>query len=105
MALTINSLSKQYIFIPVVNQLDSTWDPTNPALSVDVAALEEDVQPVSGDFSAAAWAELNGRYYVRVLVGPGTSFVLADGTYQLWVRFNEAPESPVLPADGLLRVT
>lgn len=31
-----------------------------------------------------------------VLVGPGTSHVLAPGMYRLWVRFVDSPEAPVI---------
>lgn len=40
-----------------------------------------------------------------ILVGPGTSNVLAPGVYKIWVRYVDAPEAPVLDDVGLIHIT
>lgn len=40
-----------------------------------------------------------------VLVGPGTDHVLAPGEYQIWIRYVDSPEAPVLHGGMAIVIT
>lgn len=91
--LTVSSLTKEYVKVRVIGRRDGAdIDPT--AFLVDFAFTAVDVEPTT-EWAAGNWENDNGLYYARALIGPGTSFVLADGTYDIWVRFADGTETPV----------
>jgi hypothetical protein len=47
--------------------------------------------------------DLNGG--LGVLVGPGSDNVLAVGEYQIWIRYVDSPEAPVLHDDMTIIIT
>jgi len=92
---SIPSISKEYIYTNVT----ALADPTPVAVEFNFTALG--VEPTSG-WVAGSWDGTatdigNGlfRARARILVGAGTSFPLANGTYWVWVRVNSTPEAPV----------
>ena len=100
--LIISSQSKQFIRVPV----SSTNDPTGDAVSwaIVVPAVEPSL------FFAGSWVTIldpetsDPTYYAQVLVGPGTGLTLSRGNYQMYVKIDDDPETPVLLA-GILEVT
>ena len=106
-ALTISSLSKEYVRVRVSAREDGVV--VNPtADTVEMAFTLLDAAPVGGDWKTAEWetdATTNpDTYYARCLVGPGGTVTLAAGTYRIWVRVTDAPEVPV-KRSGILIVT
>jgi hypothetical protein len=97
------SASKQYIKIPVTATVNGiVVDPESD--SVAFACVAPGVAPASGDFVAGSWETISGRYYARVLIGPGTSLELVTGLYEIFVKITDNPEIPVLDS-GLLEIS
>ena len=104
---TISSLSTQYIYVPVRAYAQGL--PFNPtALTVQMAFVDGWSKPTGGQFNTASWAwttPVNGYYAAQCLVGPGAGgFVLAIGTWNVWVQVTGNPEVPVLVSGGTLTV-
>lgn len=86
----ISSLSKEYVY---------SWvEGATGAETVEVAFIQT-AEPTAPDWKTAAWANLTpAGADARILIGPSTTAVLTDGTYQMWVRVTSASEVPVLLA-------
>jgi hypothetical protein len=98
----VSSLSIEYVEVPVSFVIAGAI--TNP--TGDVVALAftlPGIDPVSGDWVNGSWEPGGPPYIARTLVGPGNK-VLAKGNYDVWVRVNDAPETPYKKA-GFLKVT
>jgi hypothetical protein len=93
--LTIPSISKEYLSVPVSGTGLAGTEPVE--IAVVPAGTEE---PAEDDWLPAVWA--SGQ--ARILIGPGGDVELADGVYEVWVRVTASPEVPVLKS-GLLRIT
>jgi hypothetical protein len=100
----IPSVSKEWVKVIVTTDVDPTLG------SVSFAFLAPGTEPtnqwVAGEWEATP-ATQRGQDYravARVLIGPGTSFVLTDGTYVAWVRVTSASEDVVRPF-GRLTIT
>lgn len=104
MVAEIASSSVEYVRVPVsASAAGVAVDPT--ADTVQMAFLATASAPVSGDWKTASWetdASTNpDTYYARCLVG--SAVTLTAGTYTVWVKVTDSPETPVKRA-GLLRV-
>ncbi len=103
---TISSLSAEYILVPIDFKVSGVLtDPTADVVSL--AFVTPGTDPVSGDWVTGSWeSDLTNVSrpirYARVQVGPGGK-VLAKGSYTVWVRVVDSPETPVKQA-GLLDV-
>ena len=96
MPLTLSSLTKEYVETIV----SARYDPTS--LPVEFAFVAEGVEPEEADWSPGGWRAVGEKPYVaRILIGPGTNVVLADGKYRAWLRIVATPEVPVRPFDTL----
>lgn len=91
-----SSLSKEY----VRTEVRAKNDPT--ALAVEMA-FTTGPEPTAGDWAAASWETVDGKWYARALIGPGAR-QLTDGMWLVWVRVTGNPELPVIKA-GTLKVT
>ena len=69
----------------VVNPTSSTVEFAFPPVGQDIS---------SATWVAGSWETSSGYYYARTLVGAGGGVVLADGTYEVWVRVNQGVEFP-----------
>jgi len=98
MPVSVASTTKEYLLVPVTEDGATP----NPAYGVEIAILVVGAkeEPESGDWVIAAWFGSS----VRILIGPGTSFVLSNGYYDVWVRITTPSEIPVRRA-GRIRVT
>jgi hypothetical protein len=90
--LEIPSISREYVYVPVAGAAG-----TEP---VDIAFVGFGAEPGEPDWQTAEWSSGSAR----VLVGPDSDVVLADGLYEVWVRVTAAPELPAVKS-GLLRIT
>ena len=100
----IAASSVEYVRVPVsASEAGSTVDPT--ADTVQMAFISGASAPASGDWKTASWetdaTTTPDTYYARCLVG--SAITLTAGTYTVWVKVTDSPETPVKRA-GLLRV-
>lgn len=93
MTVQIPSTSVEYLHIPV------TGDYTT-SMPVFIAVVTADSEPVSADWKTAAWDGTDAK----ILIGAGTTLVLAEGLYGAWVKITATPEVPVIFA-GAVRIT
>lgn len=93
--LTIPSISKEYVYAAVTALADPT--PVSVEFNFTAAGTEPTSGWIAGSWDGAATAVGNGLFSARarVLVGAGTSAVLTNGRYWVWVRVNSTPEAPV----------
>ncbi len=89
MAVTMNRLSREYVFWPLITENSLT------GVTAEVALLIAGVQPVEADWKTASIFINGDLKYVRALVGPDGDVVPAVGVYQSWVRLTASPERPV----------
>lgn len=103
MSVTLQRESTEFVYVGVTGDV--------PSGSVEVAFLTADVRPTSGDWETAIkvddeqhglWGDAessaaSGEWYAAILVGDygAEGVVLAEGDYQVWVRFTDADERPV----------
>ena len=103
MAVTVQRESTEYLYIGVTGDV--------PAGDVEVAFLDAETRPTSGDWETATkiddeqhslWVDAessaaSGEWYAAVLIGDyvAEGVVLAAGDYQVWVRWVDVDERPV----------
>ena len=72
-----------------------------------MAFTSAEAEPTAPDWKTAEWETDTttdpDTYYARCLVGTGGTVALSDGTYRVWVKIIDAPETPV-KRSGLLVV-
>lgn len=91
-SLALPSESVEYVRV----RIRSLADPTGVAVEFAFPAASSD----PSTWVAGAWegaTEQIGDYYfttARILVGSGTSFALAEGVFDAWVRVAAVPETP-----------
>jgi hypothetical protein len=94
---SISSLSRPYLYITVKGASGSE--------QVEIAFTNPDAEPAEEAWRPAEWSgRAENGLRARILIGPGGTVTLPDGTYMAWVRVNGAVERPVLPA-GLVPIT
>jgi hypothetical protein len=95
-ALRIPVSSTEYLKVSV------TADVTLSAQTVDIAVIPARGRPTAPDWKPAAWTGSPGTTRTAMLlIGPGTSNVVALGEYDVWVRATDNPEIPTDPAGRL----
>ena len=105
MALTISSLSREYIRVPVFAKVNGTQVRLN-SVPVEFAFLPENQTPVQADWVVGSWEfDKNvSTYYARCLVGPDGDIELSPGSYDAWMRVTITPELVVRNVGGVLVV-
>lgn len=93
----VSTLSTEYIRVLVTAKLNGNFiDPT--ADDVEMAFVS-DGNPEPDDFTPAEWEVASAEdrsYYARILIGPGSTVgILPVGSYAIWVRVVDSPETPV----------
>lgn len=99
MTAVIATISDEYCLVGVRARLDPTGD------VVEMAFMATTDKPADEDWTTGSWEPYTGRgpYFARVLVGAsGDSTTLAVGTYNVWVRITDDPETPARPAGKLI---
>lgn len=87
---TLDALSTEFIWVPVVSPTDPTGDPVS-------LAFVSSGKPGSGDWKNADWDDRAAR----ILLGPG-AVALTPGTYSVWIRITDDPAVPVINAGQLV---
>lgn len=94
----IPASSTEYLHVPV------TATPAGTSLTgtpVKIAVVAHRTNPTSGEWQTASWD--NGA--ARLLIGPGTSLVLAAGDYRVWIHIDPPGAEAVVRQSGILTVT
>lgn len=95
---TIPSTSVEYVHAPVTGNFTT-------AMTVQMAVVIADSEPVTGDWKTAAWDGVDGTADAKILIGTGSSIgALTEGVYGVWVKVTATPEIPVINA-GRIRIT
>ncbi len=104
--LTISHLSTEYVLVPIsATKLGVPYNPTGDV--VQMAFMPNTAQqPGLSDWMTASWdtdsANIIYPYSVKCLVGPSGVINLVTGTYVIFVKITDNPETPVLVAGQLV---
>jgi hypothetical protein len=104
--LTLSHLSTEYVLIPIqVTKAGVPYNPTSDTLQF--AFMPNSVQvPITGDWVSGVWETVATNiiypYNAKCLVGPTGSTVLTLGTYVIYLKITDNPETPVLVAGQLV---
>lgn len=104
--LTINHLSTEYLLIPIsVTKAGVAYNPTGD--EVECAFMPNSVQqPGVSDWVTASWetdsTNIIYPYNIRCLVGPSGTITLNTGTYVIYTKIFDNPETPVLVVGQLI---
>lgn len=106
MTAQISTASLEYVRVQVsAREAGAAVDPTGS--TVTMAFLLTDTAPVSGDWKTASWdtdaTTTPDTYRAQCLVGSGGAVTLTAGTYRVWLKITDSPETPIKPA-GYLKV-
>lgn len=93
----ISSLSVEYLKVPITSTLAAA---ELDGLVVQLAVVPDGQEPVTGDWKTGTWIGT----HAAVLIGPGATITLTDGTYDVWVKITATPETPVL-LSGSIHIT
>lgn len=96
----ISHLSTQYILIPVkAVQAGVPYNPTSDMVQFAFAPTATYV-PQSGDWVTGSWQTDTTNflypYSARCLIGPSGVITLGIGTYVIYIKVADSPETPVL---------
>lgn len=83
---TISSTSNEFLRAEVSARIATGYENVT-AGTASMAIVAAGVEPVTGDFQAAAWETGGPPYYMRRLSG-----LLTNGTYDVWSRVQLATE-------------
>lgn len=100
--------SLEYVAVNVsAKEAGAFINPTSDTVTMAFTLNGDD--PVSADFKSASWetdSTTNPDTYTALcLVGPSGAVTLTPGSYSVWVKVVDTPETPIIPVNGLLVVT
>ena len=102
----ISHLSTEYVLVPISATKEGlSYNPTGD--TVTMAFMPNAVQqPGVSDWQTASWdtdsTNIIYPYTVKCLVGPAGVITLTTGTYVIYVKIQDNPETPVLVAGQLI---
>ena len=97
------SISREYIKVPVMSTTVGAQELRG--LPVKFAFLTDKLaEPAEGDWVAGSWEPTGAVAVARCLVGPDAK-QLANGTYYVWTRVDQATERPVRQNETKLVIT
>lgn len=99
-SVTLSSLSKEFVKVRVSGRRGgAVIDPTGYTVEFAfTAAATPATEPDEADWVVGSWetdATQENHYHARCLVGPSGAITLANGTHDVWVRFDDTLERPV----------
>lgn len=110
MAITsISAQSTQYVFSAVIAEADPTAGQVSFAFlgPYNSASQAADETPVAGTtYTTGSWGTPTSyptTYPAQCLVGPSGAVTLTAGTYSVYVKISDSPETPIIWS-GLLTV-
>ncbi len=101
----MSHLATEYVFVPIaVTKLGVPYNPTGDVVEFSFMPTPTQV-PVTLDWQTGAWdtdsTNIIYPYSAKCLVGPTGTITLGLGTYIIYVRIHDNPETPVLIAGQL----
>jgi len=93
----IPASSTEYLHVPVT--LPAGVDTGSTPVRVAVVAHRSN--PADGEWRDAEWSGTDAR----ILIGPGTSIVLAAGDYRVWINLDPPGSEDVVRKAGILTIT
>lgn len=99
MTAVIPTISDEYCLVDVRARLDPTAD------VIEMAFMATTDKPGDADWQTGSWEPYTGRgpYVARCLIGAGDDANALDvGTYNVWLRITDDPETPARPAGKLI---
>lgn len=105
MSVVISDLSTVFIKTRIMATKDgNVYNPTSDV--VEVAFKAPGTDPATLDWQTASWETAGTNvFYARLLVGPAGGYVLPTGSYRMWIRVKDNPETPVMEAPGTIRIS
>ena len=103
---TISHLSTEYVLIPIAATKEGVaYNPTGDVVSM--AFMPNAVQqPGVSDWQTSSWdidsTNILYPYSVKCLVGPAGVITLVQGSYSIYVKIVDNPETPVLSCGQLI---
>lgn len=99
--LEVSTQSLQYVKVPVTATKGGVaFDPSGDVVAMTFSTSEH--LGTSPTWYTASWEDTVGGHLARCLVGTGGAAVLAAGTYWVFVKVTDSPESPVVGAGPIL---
>jgi hypothetical protein len=107
-SVSLSHLATQYVLVPVQAMKNgSTYNPGSDPVQFAFAPTPTYV-PQSGDWVSGSWVTVSTNllypYSAQCLVGPSGAITLGIGSYVMYVKISDSPETPVLIA-GQLEIT
>lgn len=105
---SINHLSTEYVIVPVqATKAGAPYDPTSDVVQFAFAPTPN-YSPQTSDWQTGSWDTASSSilypYNAKCLVGPNGTVTLTQGTYVVYVKITDSPETPVIAA-GQLSIT
>jgi len=96
MSAVLSVISREYIKVPVNVKKNGVYvDPTDTIASMAFIDTKTDM-PGDTDWTVSSWESgLGHKYYIRCLVGLDGDIELAAGIYWVWIKIEDAPETPI----------
>lgn len=96
--------SLEYVRVSVY--AESSGAQVNPTSdTVQMAFVPGSAAPEAGDWKSASWdtdtTTTPTTYRAQCLVGPSGTVTLVRGSYTVWVKIVDSPETPVRPVGSL----
>jgi len=104
--IVISHLSTEYVLVPIsATKAGVAYNPTGDV--VQMAFMPNATQqPGVSDWVAASWdtnsSSIIYPYDIKCLVGPTGAITLSQGTYVIYVKIQDNPETPVLVVGQLV---
>lgn len=99
--LSLPASSTEFIRASIVEWGGMTSDPT--AFPVQFAFTKSAATSPT-TWITGEWEIFGPKTYARILIGPGSTAVLARGTYVVWIKLSTPAESPVRDI-GVLQIS
>lgn len=102
--LTLSSLATEFVIIPVnATVAGVSHNPTSDTVQMAFLSTPNSVPQLS-DWKTASWdttASFLYPYLAQCLVGPTGTVTLTAGTYTIWIKIADSPETPVQQVGSL----
>lgn len=97
--------STEYISIKVIGTSNGTTiDLGSTPVEIGIRAIHSVNAYGPVIFYTAEWEVVSGVYFARVLIGPESLIVLAEETYNMWVKVFATPQLLVRKSPTILEI-
>lgn len=96
----IGSTSVEYLHVPISHRIDGGYEDLSGKTVTMALTVKPETggynEPAAAVYTSASVVTIDDVFYARVLIGPGSSWELSEGRWQVWVKVNDSVEDPVL---------